>query len=56
MPKPVAAAMTVGGAYLFDYSVLHRVWKPRPARRGVCVLAFVKWFFNGGALVNRGRR
>eukprot|EP00940_MAST-03C_sp_MAST-3C-sp2_P002802 g2802.t1 len=57
--KPVAAAMTVGGAYLFDYSVLHRGpgnHDPFGRERPVLMLAFSRnWFFNGGALVNRGR-
>lgn len=57
--RPVAAAMSKGGAYLFDYSVLHRGpgnHDPIGRDRPVLMLAFSRnWFFNGGALVNRGR-
>ena len=56
--KPVAAAMSAGGAYLFDYSVLHRGPgnKDPFTNRSVLMLAFSRnWFMNGGALINRGR-
>ena len=55
--KVLAAGMTKGSAYLFDYRLLHRGPGNRSRRpRDVLMLAYsTNWFFNGGALANRGR-